>query len=458
MQAAFKPLPLTVIARTTRRFPVAFGYRFFLLLLAGIAWIPAMFWNATFGYGLLLWDLLVLVACAMDAARLPRPGQLRVTRELQEVPALAETTTVLLRIANSGAAAVNVELTDSAPAHWTAEPPRLALRVPPGGSASAQYQVRPMRRGEAKLGPAYLRCQTTFHLAEKWLTADLQQTARVYPSLEPCKEHTLYLVRSRAIEQQKRLLRHRGLGREFESLREYQQGDEVRDICWTASARRGKLVSRLFQAERSQAVWIVIDSGRLLRARVGELSKLDHAVNAALALAQVALHAGDRVGLIAYGRKLRQRVPLGRGTDHLRVIVDQLAQVTEEAAEADHLRAAAAVMRLQRRRALLVWITDLAETSLTPEVVESTTLMSKRHLVLLALMGQPDLQKLTLSAPEETASGLYRYTAALETVHRRDAQLARVREHGALALEVEAHELAPAILNHYLEIKDRSQL
>jgi uncharacterized protein (DUF58 family) len=417
-----------------------------------------MFWDATFGYGLLIWDILVVVAWVADASRLPRPGQVRVTREFKEVPALAETMTVCLRVANHGAEPVIVEVTDSTPSQWASEPPHLTLHVRAQGTATGEYQVRPMRRGEARLGPVYLRCQTAFHLAEKWLTADLAQSVRVYPSLEPCKQHTLYLVRSRAIEQQKRLLRHRGLGREFESLREYQQGDEVRDICWTASARRGKLVSRLFQAERSQAVWIVIDSGRLLRARVGELSKLDHAVNAAVALAQVALHAGDRVGLIAYGRKLRQRVPLGRGSDHLRVIVDQLAQVTEEQAEADHLRAAAALMRLQRRRALLVWITDLAETSLTPEVVESTTLMSRRHLVLLALMGQPDLQKLALSEPELTATGLYRYTAALETVHRRDAQVARVREHGALALEVEARELAPAILNQYLEIKDRSQL
>src|SRR5258707_3232546 len=157
---------------------------------------------------------------------------------------------------------------------------------------------------------------------------------KVVPAFEEARRHNIYLVRARQIEVEKRLVRQRGIGREFESLREYQPGDEFRSICWTATARRGKHVTRLFQVERSQAGWLVMDAGRLLRARVGELSKLDLAVNAALSLAQIALYSGDRTGLIVYGRTIQQRVGLGRGLSHMRSIIECLASVREEASEA----------------------------------------------------------------------------------------------------------------------------
>src|SRR5439155_26841633 len=179
-----------------------------------------------------------------------------------------------------------------------------------------------------------VRYQSLVRIAKRWVRAPLAQTVRIYPNLEDARRYSIYLLRSRQIELEKRHTRVRGVGREFESLREYQTGDEYRDICWTAAARRGKLVTRIYQIERSQTVWIVIDSGRLMRARVGNFSKLDHAVNSALSLAQVALYSGDRVGLVAYGRKIRQQLPAAKGSAHLRQLIEQAALVHEEDSEA----------------------------------------------------------------------------------------------------------------------------
>src|SRR5690606_21893916 len=153
-------------------------------------------------------------------------------------------------------------------------------------------------------------------------------------------------------------------------LRDYQPGDEPRDICWTATARRARPVTRVYQPERSQAVWIIVDGGRLLRARTGQRTKLDGHVNAALGLANVALAAGDRVGLVTYGRGIHARLAPGRGGPHLRTIVDALATVPAEPSEADHAAAAAAVMAAQKQRALMVWLTDVAETAGVPDVIE----------------------------------------------------------------------------------------
>src|SRR5262249_26390430 len=152
--------------------------------------------------------------------------------------------------------------------------PELTVKCRARGESVGSYQITPVRRGDSQVGAVYIRYQTTMRLAELWAIAHLEQNICVHPNLEQARQQSVYLVRSRQIEMEKRHTRLRGAGREFESLREYQEGDEFRDICWTAAARRGKLVTRLFQIERSQTIWLVLDAGRLMRARVAGLSKL----------------------------------------------------------------------------------------------------------------------------------------------------------------------------------------
>jgi uncharacterized protein (DUF58 family) len=294
-------------------------------------------------------------------------------------------------------------------------------------------------------------------IAERWVKVPLEQRVQVYPNLDEAKRQSVFLMRSRQIELEKRHSPMRGIGREFESLREYREGDEYRDICWTAAARRGKLVTRVYQVERSQTIWIVIDSGRLMRARIGELSKLDYAANAALSLAQVALYSGDRVGLMTYGRGVRQRVPADRGGIHLRQLMESLADMQEETSEADHLQAAGRLLTDQKRRSLVVWLTDLAETAMTPEVIDAASRMMPRHLVLFVVIGQPDLGELAAQQPQDEEQ-MFQIAAAQEVIHRRELLLARLRERGALALEVSSGSLSPTLVNSYLEVKQRNQL
>ncbi len=262
---------------------------------------------------------------------------------------------------------------------------------------------------------------------------------------------------------EKRRRRARGQGREFESLRDYRQADDWRDICWTATARRHQLTTRVFEIERSQAVWIVVDAGRLLRAEIQQeqselrLSKLDYSVNAALSLAQVATQCGDRVGLLAYGRSIQYNVAAARGPQHLRTIVECLAQVKGEASEADHSRAARVLLTGQSRRSLVVWITDFAETPTTPEVIEYAMHMTQRHLVVFSAMNKPDLTALAQAVPR-TPEEMYRHAAALEITHRRDLLLRGLRQRGVFAFELVPGLLASSLVNQYLDIKERNLL
>jgi len=455
--ATLIPAPVEATARSYKRFGVAFGDRFFLLLLLGLIWLVPAFVDLRFVYALLAWDGFVVLAWLADLAQLPDPSQLAVRRTWRSPAALSVPSNLDLVLINSSGKTVHATLVDTVPAQLRNEPPALMVRAGARSEGSATYPICPAQRGDANLGDCYLRYQSVLHIAERWVRASMGQTVRIYPNLEEAKRHSIYLLRSRQIAMEKRHTRVRGIGREFESLRKYQQGDEYRDICWTAAARRGKLVTRVYQIERSQTVWIVIDSGRLMRARVGGVSKLDHAVNAALSLAQVALYSGDRVGLVAYGRAIRQQLPAAKGSAHLRQLIEQLALVHEEGSEADHLHMAGRLLTDQKRRSLIVWLTDLAETAMTPEVIEAASMMMPRHLVLFVVIGQPDLGELAAKRPGGEAE-MYQVAAAQEMVHRRELLLARLRERGALALEVSSGAISPVLVNAYLQIKERNQL
>jgi uncharacterized protein (DUF58 family) len=303
---------------------------------------------------------------------------------------------------------------------------------------------------------------------------------RVFPAHEDSRGRAaFFLLRARQIELQRRKLQLRGTGREFESLRDYQQGDELRSVSWTATARRGKLVARQFTAERSQQVWVVLDSGRLSRTAfelrrgeaelVGEtvverdrahrmvVTQLDQAATAAVMLAQVVGGSGDKFAMLAYGREVRQVLPPGAGTVHTRLLLDLLSQTRAEAAEADHLNAVARLKSLQRRRGLMVWITELVDSAGRPELVTAASELVRRHLVVLVLLKHPELEALAARVPE-TREEMFHSAAAQEMLERRRATVAQLERQGVLIVETTAEEIGVRAVSEYLEVKARGLL
>jgi uncharacterized protein (DUF58 family) len=372
------PDPISSACEPRRRWGFGLTPRAIWLLIAGFLLLVPGFWDGRLAYSMLAWDALVLAAAFLDGRRLPQAAQLIASRSWSNAPALDSETEIELTIENRGAMIVDCRLVDDLPPALVIQPATHRVTAFPRVPASIRYRVEPSERGDWETGSLYVRYRSPLGLAERWARAPLTQTVRVYPALRTGEEQQIFLARSRQIDLQLRQVRQRGLGRDFESLREYREGDDLRDICWTATARRGSPITRQYQTERSQPVWIVLDCGRLMRSRVAAgspgksmlqvtepcariHSKLDHACTTAVALAQLALYSGDRVGLLAYGAGLQQRLLPGRGAAHLRQFIESLAQVHAESGEADHLRATATLNRLQPRRALILWITDLAE-------------------------------------------------------------------------------------------------
>jgi uncharacterized protein (DUF58 family) len=450
------PASIEARARSASRFGAAFGPRFFILLAAGFLWIGPAFYEPRVLFAVPAWDVLVLAVWLIDLVRLPAPAHIAARRSWGSLIALSVASTARVTVSNRSDRAIRVRLVDAVPHQLRAEAPTLDLALRPRSEAEGEYRILPRERGPIAVGSAYIRYRSPIEIAERWARVDLDQTIIVYPNIEEARRESMFLIRNRQTDAERRSRSIRGTGRLFESLRDHQDGDEFRDVCWTASARRGKLITRLYEAERSQPIWVVIDAGRLMRARLNEVTKLDHAVNAALTLAQVANGSGDRIGLLAYGRRVAHSVAPGRGSSHLGELLRHLALVRAEEGEPDHFGAAARLMTDQKRRSLVVWITDVPDVAMTPDVIHAASKLMPRHLVLLVVIGQPDLGAMTRRRPDRVDE-MYRMAAAQEVVHRRELLLARIRVRGALAIEATGN-LSPALVNAYLEVKQRSRL
>jgi len=442
-------------AAPARRPPWTFGPLTLRLLLLGVLLLVPVWIDRRALWAVAIWDAIVIGAWLVDLRRLPRPDAIVVARSWDTPVTLAAPQRVRLDLTNGGRIVLRMWITDFAAPVLKPVPVELAADAAPGATVQCSYEILPSARGDAQMNLVSVRYRSTLGFAERWASAALPQTVRVYPDIAEAQRHALALIRARQIVMEKRRSRVHGLGRDFESLREFQQGDELRDVCWTATARRGRLVTRTYQPERSQTVWMVVDAGRLMRAREGRHSALDRAVNAAFTLAQVASGAGDRVALLVYGRRMQQRVAPGRGPGHLRATLEALAQARAEPAEADHARAAGFVMSMQKRRGLVVWFTDLAESAGIPEVIESAGRLVPQHVLMFAVTRPPALNALAASVPS-VPRDLYRVMAAQEMVERRAMLLRHVRQRGGLAIEVPSAELAGAVVDRYLNVKERN--
>jgi len=472
--------------RLGKIFETTLTARSLLLFLAGLLLAIPGFFGLHWLLLMLAWDLVVLVLLIVDILSLPQAHSFRVTRTFLDSPVLGRETHIELAIEHNASAVLQVRVFDDLHPALAQIPPSGALNVFPRDPARISFTITPNRRGDFTLGPVWLRWTGRLRLAQRRALAEPAQKLRVYPTMERSADDTaLFLLRIRQIELQRRRLRLTGTGREFDHLRDYRAGDEMRNISWPASARRAKVVTREFTTERSQQVWIVVDAGRLsgtvfeMRRAASaagrreplarfrdaasdesflmSLTQLDQACSAGIALAQSVMQAGDKAGLLVYGRGIQQQLLPAAGAGALRMTIDSLSQARSEASEADHLRAAARLGQLQRRRSLVLWITEMADSARRPDIADAAADLARRHLVLLLVLNHPEIHATAAREPK-TALQMFESAAAQEVIDRRRQILAGLRSKGVLVAESTPGALRTDAINEYLEVKARGLL
>jgi uncharacterized protein (DUF58 family) len=431
---------------------------FYVLLAVGfvplsLAWgRPVWLWVA-FGY-----DALLLLATFVDARTSRLPAGLTVRRLFEGRFAVGAETEVRVEILNHSPRTVSLKIKDEYPPQMRLTGLREAhIRVGAQMSATLIYGLTPPKRGRFTFGQTAVRYLSRWGLAWAQTAVGEGLTVKVYPNMRRAREAELKALGARSLVASHRKTSWRGEGREFESLRDYVRGDELRHISWTATARRGKLVTRQYQIERDQTILIAIDAGRLMTARIESETKLDLAVHAALSLMSAAARGGDNAGLVVFGRQIKAYLPPKRGVEHLDATLEALHAIEPEMIEPSYARAFEFIAANVKRRALVVVLTDLVDEEGSRDLLTSLKLLRPRHLPLVVTIGDRDLKAVVREEPT-TVRELFTQSVAEEIITQRETALRLVEAQGGLALDVTAAALAPALLETYLRVKERGLL
>jgi uncharacterized protein (DUF58 family) len=334
------------------------------------------------------------------------------------------------------------------------------FHLAPHATTSVRYEVTPSRRGARTLGAVTVRYASPLGLVHRQERTELPASVDVYPDVHAAR--SLELLRRQG-RQDARLgsLRVRGGDTEFERLRPYQLGDEIRHIDWRASARRDDLTARQYQAESNQNVVFALDVGRSMRGEThgetGRLTAIDHALNAALLTADVALRAGDRAGLMVFDEVPRRFVPPTGGRAGGRKLTRAVYALEAGLAATDYSAAMAFLRTQVRARSLFVVFTNLLDPRSAKDLAASVKGLLPRHLPLCVLMRDTDVEALA-TAPAPTAEDLYVRAAAAESLAWRDALIRQLTRAGVLVLDTKPADLTPDLVKGYLEVKARRLL
>ena len=329
-----------------------------------------------------------------------------------------------------------------------------AIQMAANGTLEVPMPFTPMRRGRVQVGDVALRATTRLGLLARIIRLPLSAETTVVPSLANVRRFRLLAMQHRLQEVGIRALRRRGEGRSFAGLREYVPGDDPRYIDWKSTARHERMMLREFSIERSQTVITLVDCGRAMTQMAGDFARIEHVLSAALLLTDVAAVSGDQVGALAFDDSVRAFVPPQRGRAALGAVREALSGVNASMAEPDYATAFRVLALRQRRRALIVFFTDVIDARASRSLIAFLGRAAMRHVVVVVALRNESLVA-TAEAPATASQDVYFAAAAEELVQERDEALARMRRAGVTVLDVPAAHMATAVVNRYLDITAR---
>ena len=409
--------------------------------------------------GVLVVSGVLALAAAVDALAAVPVGGLLLDREQDPATVatlrLGTSLEVALRVANPGRRRAVLVLRDAWQPSAGAVPGRHRLVVPAGERRRVVTTLTPTRRGDRDAARVTVRSIGPLGLAARQGGRVVPARVRVLPPFGSRRHLPSRLARMRELDG-RRAIQVRGQGTEFDSLREYVAGDDVRSLDWRASARSSGLVVRTWRPERDRHVLVVLDTGRSSAGRVGDAPRLDAALDTALLLAALASRGGDRVDLLALDREVRASVLGATEGDLLPALVTAMAPLEPRLVETDMRLLAASVLARAGQRSLVVLVTGLDEAAVTEGLDPVLGSLLRRHTVLLAAVADPELA--TMAAGRGDAGAVYTAASAETTRAARLRTAERLSRRGVEVVDAGPEELPPAVADRYLALKAAGRL
>ena len=430
--------------------------RVWLLLLAGFlfpiggAFVPGLE-RLTLPY-----DLAVLAVFVVTGWTASRWSQVTVSRTYDAVLSVRAANKVALELESTAPVTLSIEVRDEAPLNCEAKGNEFSLRLSPRRAKSVEYTVVPQERGADEFRATFVRFLAPLGLAMIEQRIDNPTPVRVYPNVRKVRDFDLLKQKGRLSQVGVRKSRIRGLGTEFESLRDYND-DDFRFIDWKSTARRGKLVVKNFEQERNQSVIVCLDLGRHMLGEIEGVSKLDHALDAALMLFHAAETSGDLVGLFAFNDAVRAFVAPKRGKAQVAAVLRAAHDLQAEPVQPHYAKAFTFLSSKWKRRSLVVLFTDAENDDQADELAEALGPLRRQHLVIVVRVKDPRLAGL-LTLPVASERDLYSRAAATWYQSDRDRAAVRLAGGGLANLEAEPQDLSAALVSAYFDVKDRAAL
>lgn len=454
-------------------FAITASVAFVLVLLARLRIYPhAALWIVLLLPGLLTLGLVVLpeslpvillvdvaVGCAAlaDLLSVPRSGTLSAQRQVERIASLHKQRTVELTVVNHSVRSWRVWVRDDLPSSFEATVDLFPVQLLGRSRARLEYQFKPRSRGAFALEAVHLRVRSRWGLWQRFFSLPVPSVVHVYPDMVQLSEYAALARTDRLSLMGVRRSRKIGQDHDFERLRDYTLDDNYRHIDWRATARRNRLTVKEYQTSQSQRILFLLDCGRMMNNLSAGLSLLDHALNATLMLAYVALRQGDAVGLVCFSDRIHHSVPARGGRSQMNHLLhasfDQFPRLVESRYDLAFLHLATHF----RKRALVVLITNVIDEVNRFQVEQYLRVQTGRHLPLCVLMRDRDLFQ-AVDAVSGGEDDLYRAAAAAHILHWRQEALRGLARAGVLVLDAFPEELTAPLVNRYLDIKARHLL
>ena len=399
----------------------------------------------------------LLLALGLDAVLLRRIPSPHAERSGPSSLAIGHWHRFTLRLSNPGVRPVRLELFDHHPATFEVEDMPRTLTLSPGAWEEITYRLRPLSRGRFAFEGVDSQVHGPLGLLTQPRRLPADGDLKVFPDFQQVARYALLAMQERTNAMGIHLRRRRGQGLEFHQLREFRDGDALRQVDWKAVSRRNEMISREYRDERNQRVVFLLDCGRRMRAdeSAAEINHFDMALNAVLLLSYVALRQGDSVGLLAFAGEDRWLPPV-RGRGGINAILSNVFDLQTSTAPSDYATAATRLAARQRRRALVVLVTNLRDDD-AASLPLALAPLRRRHLVLTASMREPALQA-AAAAPVRDLTEALRAASAVHYLQQRQAAHRSLKKRRLMTLDVEPAELPVALVNRYLEIKRAGML
>ena len=400
-----------------------------------------------------IYNFTLLVATILDASQVKNNAIEVERKEIQKL-SVGRDNSIELNITSAQGKAI-AQIRDAYPPEFSVDKDTLEVNLPPSSLSQQTYIIHPDRRGDYTWGNIQIRQLGKLGLAWRDWKVSAKQKVQVYPDLIGLKELAvrLSIENSGAMRQARRM----GSGTEFAELREYRTGEDIRLIDWKATARRDRPVVRVLEPEQEQTVFILLDRGRLMTAKVGRLKRFDHGLNATLSLAMAGLSRGDKVGVAVFDRDITTWIPPERGNHHLSKIVEHLTPIQPVFLEPDYLGAVTKVITQQTRRALVVLITDLVDVTASSELLSAMVRLSPRYLPFCVTLNDPLVEQIAHGHTDNTKD-TYARAVALDLLAQRQVAFAQLRQQGVLVLDAPCDRITGELVERYLQLKARNLL